>query len=155
MPSLAVVDAGPLIASLDRRDVNYARSVEVLRRADIRLVVPALVIAEVAYFVERRLGSIREAAFLRSLRGVEIEAPAVDDWPLIADLVEKYADFPRGTVDASIAVLADRLGTDLIVTLDRRHFEALRSPQGRAFRILPEPRRVNEESAAYERTATS
>lgn len=149
MRSLAVVDAGPLLASLDRRDLNHARSVEALRRQDLRLVVPALVIAEVAHFVGRRLDARREAAFLRSLRCFEIEAPTVEDWPLIADLVERYADFPIGTVDASIAVLADRLDTDLIVTLDRRHFEAIRSAQGRPFRLLPEPRRVNEETAAY------
>ena len=71
------------------------------------------------------------------------------DWPLIADLVECYADFPLGTVDASIAVLADRLGTDLVVTLDRRHFAAIRSPGGRSFRLLPEPAAVHEAPVAY------
>jgi hypothetical protein len=47
-------------------------------------------------------------------------------------------------------VLADRLGTDLIVTLDRRHFHALQSPKGQRFRLLPERRAVNEEPAAYD-----
>ena len=54
-----------------------------------------------------------------------------------------------GTVDASIAVLADRLETDLIVTLDRRHLGAIRSPRGRSFRLLPEPKQVHEEPADY------
>jgi predicted nucleic acid-binding protein len=63
-----------------------------------------------------------QAAFLRTLASVEVEAPAAEDWPAIADLVERYADFPFGTTDASVAVLAERLGTDLIITLDRRHF---------------------------------
>jgi hypothetical protein len=33
----------------------------------------------------------------------------------IGSLVERYGDFPLGGNDASVAVLAERLGTDLIV----------------------------------------
>jgi uncharacterized protein len=147
---LAIVDASALIAAADRSEPEHAHCVEVLGRRDLYLVLPALVVAEAAYVIEKRLGPLAEAAFARGLSGLEIEAPMPEDWPLIADLVEKYVDFPLGTVDASIAVLADRLDTDLILTLDRRHFEAIRSPQGRRFRLLPEPRRVNEEPAAFE-----
>ncbi len=149
MISLAIVDTGPLLAAIDVQDVNHTRCADVLRRRDLYLVIPTLVVTEVAYFAGLRLGPAAEAAFLRGLGAVEIEAPAVGDWPLIAGLVERYGDFPLGTVDASIAVLADKLDTDLIVTLDRRHFGAIRSPQGRAFRLLPEPRQLNEEPASY------
>jgi len=149
MRSTAIVDAGPLLASLDRRDPDHARSADVLRRRDLDLVIPALVIAEVAHFAAVRLGPRGEAAFARSLRDLTIETPEPDDWPLIADMVERYADFPLGTVDASIAVLADRLDTDLIVTLDRRHFGAIRSPRGTVFRLLPEPKKVHEDPVAY------
>jgi len=149
MRSTAIVDAGPLLASLDRRDPDHVRSAEVLRRRDLDLVIPTLVIAEVAHFAALRLGPGGEAAFARGLSAFEVEAPTLEDWPLIADLVERYADFPLGTVDASIAVLADRLDTDLIITLDRRHFGAIRSPQGRSFQLLPEPRQVHEDPAGY------
>jgi hypothetical protein len=90
--------------------------------------------------------------FVRSLRDLNVEAPHPDDWPIIADLVERYGDFPLGTVDASIVVLADRLETDLIITLDRRHFGAIRSPRGRSFRLLPEPKQVHEDPADYSPT---
>jgi predicted nucleic acid-binding protein len=146
---LAIVDAGPLLAALDRTDVHHARCVEVLRRRDLQLVVPALVVAEVAHFAARRLGPSVEAAFVRGMGLLEVEAPTPEEWPLIADLVERYADFPLGTTDASVAVLADRLDTDLIVTLDRRHFAAIRSPRGRTFRLLPELPAVNETAAPY------
>lgn len=149
MRSTAIVDAGPLLASLDRRDPDHARCAEVLRRRDLDLVIPTLVIAEVVHFAALRLGPGGEAAFIRSLADLSVEDPHPDDWPLIGDLVERYGDFPLGTVDASIAVLADRLDTDLIITLDRRHFGAIRSPQGRTFRLLPEPRQVHEDPAGY------
>jgi uncharacterized protein len=149
MRSLTVVDAGALIAALDRRERAHAACSEVLKRTDLRFVVPALVVAEVAHFIEERLGSRQEAAFLRNLATSEVEAPTPDEWPLIADMVERYADLRLGTTDASIAVLADRLDTDLIVTLDRRHFSAIRSPRGRSFRLLPEPPSIHEEAAPY------
>ncbi|MGD0861814.1 MAG: PIN domain-containing protein [Candidatus Limnocylindrales bacterium] len=135
---IAIVDSGPLYAVVDSDDVDHARCLDVLQRSDIDIVVPALVIAEVAYLVARRLGPSIEAAFLRGLTSLEVEAPTIEDWPAIADLVERYGDFPLGATDASVAVLADRLDTDLIVTLDRRHFSALKSPAGRSFRLLPE-----------------
>lgn len=149
MRSIAILDAGPLLASLDRRDPDHLRCAEVLRRRDLELVIPTLVIAEVAHFAASRLGPRGEAAFVRSLPNLSVEDPHPGDWPLIADLCERYADFPLGTVDASIAVLADRLDTDLIVTLDRRHFGAIRSPQGRSFRLMPEPDQIHEDLAEY------
>jgi predicted nucleic acid-binding protein len=135
---LAVVDAGPLYAAVDADDEDHQRSLAVLERADLDLVVPALVVAEVTYLVGRRLGPLIEAGFLRGLASLEIEAPTTEDWPAIADLVERYGSFPLGGTDAFVAVLADRLGTDLIITLDRRHFGAIRSRDGQAFRLLPD-----------------
>ena len=152
MRSVAILDAGPLYAAADSRDRNHAISLDLLRRRDLDFVVPALVVSEVAHFIGTRLGALTEGAFLRGLRQFAIEPPGDDDWPLIADLVERYGDFPLGTVDASIVVLADRLDTDLIVTLDRRHFGAIRSPRGRSFRLLPEPKQVHEDPADYSPT---
>jgi predicted nucleic acid-binding protein len=67
-----------------------------------------------------------------------VEAPVPEEWPAIASLVEKYGDFPLGATDASVVVLAERLGTDLLITLDRRHFSAIRMSNGRPFRLLPD-----------------
>ena len=109
-----------------------------LQDREFELVIPALVVAEVCYFVEGRLGPRAEARFLRSLSEFDVEAPIAEDWENIADLVERYGDFLLGGTDASVAVLAERLGTDLIVTLDRRHFAAIRMNSGGTFRLLPE-----------------
>jgi predicted nucleic acid-binding protein len=135
---LAIVDAGPLYAVTDTADVNHERSMAVLQSSALHLVIPALVVAEVTYLVGHRLGPRVEAAFLRGLRGFDVEAPAPEDWPRIADLVAHYADFPLGGTDASVIALAERLGTDLIVTVDYRHFRAVRPLHCPAFRLLPE-----------------
>jgi uncharacterized protein len=134
---LAIVDTGPLYATVDADDEDHAACRAVLERRDLELIVPALVVAEAAYLVGRRLGAGIEAAFVRGLADLEVEAPTAQEWPLIADLVERYGDFPLGTTDASVVTLAERLDTNVIVTLDRRHFGAVRSTGGRPFELLP------------------
>lgn len=135
---IAIVDSGPLYATVDADDDDHRRCLEVLQRSDLELVIPALVVAEVTHLVGRRLGPAIEAEFLRGLASVEVEAPGVDDWATIGDLVERYGNFPLGGTDASVAVLAERLGTDVIVTLDRRHFGTIRTAVGQPFTLLPD-----------------
>jgi predicted nucleic acid-binding protein len=135
---LAIVDTGPLYAVADEDDDDHLPCLAVMERADLDLVLPAPVVAEATYLIGTRLGARAEAVFLRSLAALEVEAPERDDWPAIAGLVERYADFPLGGTDASVAVLADRLGTDLIISLDHRHFGVLRSGSGRPYRLLPD-----------------
>lgn len=137
---LAIVDAGPLYASLDVREAAHRQSVTVLGRLDLTLVIPALVLAEAAYLAGERLGARVEAAFLRGIAALDavIEAPTPADLRRMAELVERYGDFPLGATDASIVALAERLGTDLIVTLDRRHFSAVKPRHCPAFHLLPE-----------------
>jgi uncharacterized protein len=135
---IAVVDSGPLYAAVDADDDDHERCLDVLQRPDLELVVPALVVAEVTYLVGRRMGPSIEASFLRGLAAVEVEAPMTEEWVAIAQLVSRYGDFPLGGTDAFVAVLAERLRTDLIITLDRRHFAALRMSDGGAFTLLPD-----------------
>jgi predicted nucleic acid-binding protein len=137
-PLIAIVDTGPLYAGVNANDQDHRRCAEVLEDNRLELVVPALVVAEACYLIGTRLGPRIEARFLRGLAAIEVELPTNDEWDQIAALVDRYADFPLGGADASVAVLAERLGTDVIVTLDRRHFGAIRMNDGRAFRLLPE-----------------
>lgn len=135
---LAIVDAGPLYAAVDTSDADHQRSLDILQRPDLRLIIPALVVAEVTYLIGRRLGSSIEAAFLRSLHDFDIASPTSADWPRISQLVEQYANFPLGGTDASVVALAERLGAEVVLTLDHRHFGQIRPRHCMAFRLLPE-----------------
>ena len=137
MTRLAVVDAGPLYAAADEDDDDHAASVAELSHPELRLVVPALVVAEATYFVGRRLGPAAEAAFLRGLAGLDIEGPSGGDLTRMAELVDEYADFPLGGTDASVVALAERLEATVVVTLDRRHFGAVSPRHTDAFELLP------------------
>ena len=137
MRSIAIVDTSALVAAADRDEPQHASCVEVLGRRDLDLVIPMLVVAEATYLVSRRHGARAEAPFLRGLSAIAFEPPAVDDWSVIADIVERYADLGLGTTDASVVALAERLNTDVVVTLDRRHFGTVRLRDERPFIVLP------------------
>jgi predicted nucleic acid-binding protein len=136
MRSIAIVDASPLYAWADRADEDHNACRHVLTRSDLHFI-PAMVITEVTYFLGRRLGASAEAAFVRALRDFEIEAPLAHEWSRIAELVEQYADFPRGATDASVVALAERFNTDVVITLDRHHFGAVRPLHVPSLRLLP------------------
>ncbi len=127
MTSLAILDSGPLLASINRADPHHDACLEVLRSRELDFLIPALCVAEVSYLVGRRLGPGMEAAFLRGLESFDVRAPVHDDWPRIAELVAQYSDLPLGGTDASVLVAAERWEAETIVTLDRRHFEVARA----------------------------
>jgi predicted nucleic acid-binding protein len=52
-------------------------------------------------------------------------------------ITDRAGPSPVGLADVSIVVLAGRYRTDRVLTLDERHFRALRTPQGASFTILP------------------
>jgi uncharacterized protein len=135
---LAIVDSGPLYAVTDTDDEDHADSLAALERGDLQLVIPALVVAEVTYMIGARLGAAAEARFLSGLAQLEVEAPALEDWPRIAELVDRYSDLPLGGTDASVVALAERLGSEIVITLDRRHFATVQPRHCAAFELLPE-----------------
>jgi uncharacterized protein len=136
--AVAVVDAGPLYAAANSADPDHARSLAVLQRTDLQPVIPALAVTEVSQLLGRRNGPPAEARFLRGLADFAVEAPAPEDFPRIAELIERYADFPLGGVDASVIALAERLDTRLVLTLDHRHFSAVKPAHCDSLQLLPE-----------------
>jgi predicted nucleic acid-binding protein len=133
----AIVDAGPLYASADSDDRDHNACRDVLSRGDLQLVMPALVVAEATYFVGRRLGPRAEAAFLSGLANFDVEGPSPDDFVRMAELVQTYADFPLGGTDASVIALAERVNAVVVITLDHRHFAAVKPRHVDTFELLP------------------
>ncbi len=134
---LAIVDSGPLLATANDADPDHAACVDALTQRNLDLMIPALCVAEVCYFLGERHGLDIEARFVAGLADFPVVAPDPEDWPAIADLVRRYRDFPLGTTDASVVVLAERMDTTRIVTLDRRHFGVLKNRRGQPFELYP------------------
>jgi uncharacterized protein len=134
-----IVDTSALLAFFDRNEPDHAALTRLLLASAEPLVVSPYVVAELDYLVATRHGVEAELAVLEELAGGAWELPAfgVDDLGLARRVVDEYADQAIGVADASIVVLADRLATRSIATLDRRHFDVLRPLAGGRFAIVP------------------
>ena len=134
-----VVDAGPLYAYVDRDDRHHRECLTLLTEHPGPLIVPVLVVTEVAYFLETRLGAGVAVRFLGDIasRASILEHVADQDWLRIAGLVWQYRDMELGTVDASVIAVAERLDVRQLATLDRRHFAAVQPKHAPAFDLLP------------------
>ncbi|MFI4984670.1 MAG: type II toxin-antitoxin system VapC family toxin [Solirubrobacterales bacterium] len=133
------MDAGPLYAYVDADDAHHAACLELLETHPGPLIVPTLVITEVAYLLGTRLGWQAEVRFLGDLAaGNFIIEPVHPADPLrIAELVATYHDLPLGTVDASVIAAAERHSITEILTLDHRHFTVVRPRHIASFTLLP------------------
>lgn len=134
-----MVDAGPLYAYIDADDHHHRECLDLLETHPGPLLVPILVVTEVAHLVGTRLGVEAEIRFLGDFAAGSLiaEPVAAEDWLRIAELVARYADLPLGTVDASVVAAAERLRTRQLATLDRRHFSVVRPEHIDGFELLP------------------
>lgn len=134
-----IVDTGPLVAVANRDDPDHEACRALLAQHQGVLVVPALVVAEATFLIERAGGPAIEARFLRSLssRKYRIESPTAQDLGRCADLVEQYASLKLGGTDALLVAVAERTNEPRIATLDHRHFHVVRPRHVDAFTVLP------------------
>lgn len=135
---MLVVDTSVLLAAADSADPDHNRCAQVIGAAE-PLVTTALVIAETAYLIGRQLGAAAETHLFRALANGELQVEMImpSDAHRIAELIDRYADLGLGGTDASLIVIAERLGATRIVTLDHRHFGVVRPNHAPAFELVP------------------
>jgi predicted nucleic acid-binding protein len=137
-----VCDTGPLVAAALSNDSYHLSCVKLfndLHAAGRELLVPATVIAEVGYLLNREAGPRVESLFLRSIADGDFTAVDLStaDYARMADLVVKYGSLPLGTTDASVVAVAERMKLTEVATLDRRHFSVVRPNHVNALTLLP------------------
>ena len=127
------------MAAADEGDPHHADCRRLLERHRGPLLVPVLVVAEVAYLLQREAGPLVELRFMADIIEGTYEPLPLEpiDWVRIAELGSQYRDLPLGTVDASVVTAAERLNITQIATLDRRHFSVVRPAHVDAFELLP------------------
>lgn len=132
-----LVDTGPIVAILSRRDQFHRTCLDALREMPGPLFTCWPVLTEAAWLlrsdataVQKLLESITSGLF-------ELLPLATDDAKPIATIMKKYRDIRIQLADAALVHLAARDRLDTIFTLDQRDFSVYRLPRGRAFRMLP------------------
>ncbi|HUG85304.1 MAG TPA: PIN domain-containing protein [Euzebya sp.] len=135
-----IVDAGPLVAAAISTDRHNRACKALLARGVGPLLVPQLVVAEVAYLLADRLGPAAETAFVAAIAAgeLEVEPVAADEWARVHELVKRYEDLPLGVTDASVVVLAERLGHTTVASLDHRHLAVVQPAHVERLSLVPQ-----------------
>lgn len=136
---MILLDTSGALAAMDASQRDHAACAAALREARGPFLLSPFVLAELDYLLATRVNVQAELAMLAEVaRGAyQLEPFGAEDVARAHAIVARYADLEIGLADASIVVLAGRHGARDVLTLDRKHFGALRRPNGRPFRLLP------------------
>lgn len=132
-----LLDTGPIVAYLDRKDPAHAAVAGVLTSFSGHLVTTSAVITEAMHFVaEDRRGPRLLAELVHASSMVIYDLTQPRELQSAVTLIEKYADTPMDFADATLLLLADALESYEVLTLDRRGFSTYRTSMGRRLRLV-------------------
>lgn len=136
---MIVCDTSGLVAAYSATDPRRHQIAELLSSDPDALILSPFVLAELDYLIATRAGVRDELKILSDVAaGVYTLAefgPA--DVAQAAELVERYQEMRIGLTDASLVVLAARYRTTRLLTLDEKHFRAIRPLHADVFTLLP------------------
>lgn len=133
-----VADTSALFAFYDRAATEHEAVRALVDAEDSAIVLSPFVLAELDHLVAARRGARAARVVLRDVaeNAYELAEFSTDDVDAATRILAKYEDLGIGLTDASIVVLAERYATNRVLTLDERHFRALRVNR-KAFVVLP------------------
>jgi len=138
-----VADTGGLLRALARRPdgrATWPAYATVLREA-AAVVVPALVLAEVDYFLRAQRAAMRRliAELFDPATTYELEPVLPRDLVRALEIDARFHELEIGLVDGTVAAVAERRRIFRVLTTDRRDFGALRVGEryDRALALLP------------------
>jgi predicted nucleic acid-binding protein len=136
---LIIADTSGLIAALGGNAPRHSQAVAAMEADPGPIVVSPYVLAELDCMLLRRYGTNTELEFLAEVVAGAFElAPfGRTDLARAVTVLQKYRDMRIGLADASLVVLAERYGTTRILTVDERHFRAIKPLHAEAFTLLP------------------
>ena len=132
-----LVDAGPLIAMIDRSDVWHDHGREALETMSVPSLAIWPALTEATYLLgasapaqQALLDYVTEGP----LKLIPLDEP---DVPRIRDRMHKYRDLPMDLADAALVRVAERERVSRIFTVARRDFSVYRPSRIGRFHIVP------------------
>lgn len=131
-----LVDTGPIVALLNRRDVHHQACSDLSQELPKPLLSTWAVLAESAWLLRDAPRGIERVMAL-VVAGI-IECPVLDasSAAAISAYAQQYASLRPQLADLSLLHLADRRGVQKIFTLDRRDFLVYRTAVGTSLELV-------------------
>ena len=129
----ALVDTGPLVAFLNRKDTHHAWAVEVLSQASSPLLTCEAVLSE-ATFLTASLGGGAELLSLVHRGLVQPVFRVQDEAKAVETLLRRYASLPMHFADACLVRMSDLYPESVLLTIDTEFRDIYRR---RDRRVIP------------------
>ncbi len=137
MTETVLLDTGPLVAFLNRRDHHHERCVKCWEKLRARLATVWLVLTEAAFLLSYAPGGVdtlmemaeRDAFAIRDIREPDVKR--------MRELLRKYGDLPMDLADAALVAVGEREQVETVFTLDVRGFSVFHPRHRDRFRLIP------------------
>lgn len=135
---MIIVDTGFFVAIQSQADRDHKHAVDVLERIDEPFITTLAVVTETCHLLQRSFGWIGSQRFVHSLdQGLAtLDQFDEDDLEKAAKVMRKYRDLPCDFADASLVLLAEKLGHGRILSTDLRDFKCYRWKNTKPFENL-------------------
>jgi predicted nucleic acid-binding protein len=136
---LIIADTSGLVAAFGRNAPRHSQVMAALEADPGPIVISPCVLGELDYLLLQRYGPDTELEFLAEVAAGTFELAQFSRTELAraVTVLTKYRDMRIGLANASLVVLAERYSTTRILTLDERHFRAIKPLHADAFTLLP------------------
>lgn len=119
MRRTVLLDTGPLVASINRRDRFHEWTKSQLARIEPPLFTCEAVLAEACFLLRHLSGGARAVVELVARKVLEIPFRVDAHARSLADLLQKYSNIPMSLADASLVCMSELREDSLVFTLDR------------------------------------
>ena len=127
MRETILVDTGPIVAALDRKDRYHAWAIEQFNRFAAPLLTCEAVLTEAVYLVQRNDSNPDRVLELVATGALRIRFDLETEVEVLKQLMDRYHDVPMDLADACLVRMAEQHPNSTVLTLDsdfhiyRRH----------------------------------
>lgn len=134
---MILVDAGPMVALVDRADQHHEACCKALQTIDEPLATVMPAFTEAMYLLSDVHGGQDALWGLVDKAPVRFLDVGEADLPRIRELMTTYVDQEMDLADAALVHVAERDGFGTIFTVDRKDFTVYRINGHEAFELIP------------------
>lgn len=118
MKPTVLMDTGPLVAFLNRRDRQHGWTVKALEELQAPFLTCEAVLSEACFLLQKTRGGVEAVMELFARGLIRVPFHFDSEAPAIRRLLARYANVPMSFADACLVRMAEQFPSALLLTLD-------------------------------------
>ena len=119
MKTAVLLDTGPLVAFLNRRDRHHGWTVKALEDLEAPFMTCEAVLSEACFLLRKERAGAEAVMELVARELIRVPFRFENEAPAVRRLLVRYADVPMSFADACLVRMTEQFPSALLLTLDR------------------------------------